>query len=250
MKEGDPQENIELKEQPYFKINITVHRHGPKEGIAGPLSSEGERVTEEYFVDAYKGIEFDDETGGADVEYSPIGRTRKTAEIYTDVVRKYGMGKIKSSREDERLSEGNIAEHLDLIEKYGGRGGKWIKGWMEAKERSLPDVKTGGEAAADFADWLLNKISDRQKQGGTQEVDAFSHGPAMLAFILKLEEKLGEKILPEDLQDKNIFESTLNYLSYMNFSADSSRPETVSFSFQGKKFEIRLSVLEELAQKN
>lgn len=248
--ERQSQQQIESKEKPDFEISIIVHRHGPKEGIAGRLSSEGEELTEKYFTDAYKGIVFDDRTDGADVEYSPIGRAQKTAEIYSDIVRHYGIGNIRSSRTDERLSEGNIAEHPDLIEQYGGRGSMWLKGWMGAEKRPLPDVKTGKEAAADFADWLLSKIFNRAKEGGVQEVDAFSHGPVMVAFILKLEEKLGEKILPENIQDKNIFENIFNYLSSMNFYTDSSRPNVIAFSFAGKKFDLPISLLQELVYEN
>src|SRR5438552_778210 len=117
----------ESKENLKYEINIVVHRHGPKEGIAGPLSGEGEKATEDYFADAYENVAFDDKAGGVDIEHSPIGRTKKTAEIYANIVRRDGVGKIKSTRADERLSEGNIAEHLDLIDQYGGRGGKWHK---------------------------------------------------------------------------------------------------------------------------
>jgi broad specificity phosphatase PhoE len=218
--------------------------------MAGPLSSEGESMTEEYFADAYKGITFDEAAGGADIEYSPVSRTQKTAEIYSNVVIKYGIGTVKSSRADERLSEGSVAEHPNLIENFGGREGRWLKGWMEAKDRPLPDVKTGSEAAADFSEWLLAKVSTRQREGRKQEIDAFSHGPVMAAFLLKLEEKLGQEILPKNWQDKNIFESSLNYLNYMNFHADSSRPDTLSLFFGEKKIEIPISSLQELVREN
>jgi broad specificity phosphatase PhoE/quercetin dioxygenase-like cupin family protein len=239
--EQQPQQHIESKERPDFKISIIVHRHGPKEGIAGPLSNEGKQMTKEYFdFVAEQGI------GEVDVEHSPVGRTRETAEIFSDAVtRKHGAEKIKSIQFDERLSEGDVAEHPDLIDEYGGRGGKWIKGWMEAEKRSLPEVKTGKETAADFADWILSKISAREKQGGEQEVQAFSHGPVMVAFISKLEEKLGEKVLPENL---SIFIGS--YLSLMDFYADSSRSDIVNFSFGSKKFEIPVSMLQELVHEN
>lgn len=234
-------QNTESKEKPDFKLGIIVHRHGPKEGIAGPLSGEGKKSTEEYFTFISK-----EELDGVDVEYSPVGRTQETAQIFSDVVgRKQGADKIKSSRSDERLSEGGIAEHPDLIDEYGGRGGKWIKGWMKADERALPDVKTGKESAIDFTDWLLSKINTRKQEGGVQEIQAFSHGPVMAAFIIKLEEKLGKKILPADL---GIFIGS--YLSLMNFYVDSSSPDIVIFSFGSKKFEVPISTLQELVYKN
>jgi len=240
--EIQPQQHIESKEKPDFRISIGVHRHGPKEGIAGHLSSEGKQLTEDYFTF----VSDEEEIGGVDVEHSPVGRTQETAQIFSDVIsRKQGNEKIKSNRADERLSEGDVAEHPELIEEYGGRGGKWIKGWMEAERRSIPNVKTGKETAADFADWLLSKISDRQKQGGAQEIQAFSHGPVMVAFIAKLEEKTGEKILPENLE---IFIGS--YLSFMSFNADSAHPDIVNFSFGNKKLEIPFSILQELIKEN
>ncbi len=239
--ERRPSGRVEKKEQLPFKIGIVVHRHGPKASIAGPLSTEGKQVTKEYFdFVAAQGV------GEIDIEHSPINRTQETAEIFSDaVIGQHGPEKIKSVKFDERLSEGGIAEHPDLIEAYGGRGAKWIAGWMQASKRPSPEVKTGKETAADFTDWILSKISDRQLKGGEQEVQTFSHAPVMVAFILKLEEKIGDKILPEDL---SLFIGS--YLSVMDFNADSSQPDIMKFSFGDRTFEIPVSVLREIVVEN
>lgn len=238
----------ESEKSPDFDLAIIVHRHGPKEGLAGPLSKEGIEGTEEYFAEAYKRISLDrHDLDGIDVEHSPIGRTKQTAEIYSDVVRKYNNAKIRSTTEDERLSEGTVAEHPELIEQYGGKGGKWIKGWLDAKERPLKSVKTGNEAVKDFASWLLEKINIRKTSGGTQEIDAFSHGPLMLGFLLKLEAKLNQQILPEDWQDKKVFDNIMNYLSYINFYINSKRPDILTCHFKGNNYEVPITAIEELS---
>jgi broad specificity phosphatase PhoE len=242
MPEKTVQAVAETREVPDFKINIIVHRHGPKEGIAGPLSEDGKRVTKEYF-------DFVAENTASEnvitIEHSPVNRTVETAEIFSESVRaSQGNEKIESIAPDERLSEGGVAEHPELIEEYGGRGGKWIAGWMNATERSEPDVKTGQETAADFSDWLLSKVLDRQKQGGVQEIEAFSHGPVMIAFMTKLEEKLGEKLLPPDI---SLFIGS--YLSLMSFSADSNTSDIIYFNFGDKKnIEIPIPLLEEMSR--
>jgi len=243
--------HIEFEKLPDYRLAIIIHRHGPKEGMAGPLSAEGEQQTEEYFREAYEGFDLDTgEVEGIDIEHSPMVRAKKTSQIYSEVIGKYNNAKIKSTREDERLSEGTVAEHLDLIEAYGGKGGKWIKGWLMADRRLREDVKTGREAVQGLASWLLEKITKRKQEGGTQEIDAFSHGPLMLGFLLKLEEKLGYKILPDNWEDKKVFENILYSLSYMNFYTESTRPEVVTLYFKGHSFEVPLTIIQELAAGN
>ncbi|MEO6077851.1 MAG: hypothetical protein ABIP54_03625 [Candidatus Andersenbacteria bacterium] len=244
------QSYIESREDPAFDLNIIVHRHGPKEGMTGTLSVEGRQATEDYFSEAYKGIEFDGPEDGVDIEYSPIHRTRETADIYSSIIQKNGIGKIRSTHEDERLSEGSVAEHPELIESYGGKKGKWLTGWMETENRPLPDVKTGQQAATGFCEWLLEKVSIRKHEGGKQEVDAFSHGPVIVAFLIQLEKKMNTKILPEHWQDTNIFEGSANYLRYINFHANSSAPDRVSLFFNDKKIEIPLELLGNMARES
>lgn len=241
--------STEFKEKvPEYNIAIIVHRHGPKDGIAGPLSAEGKEITEDYFTDAYRGFNFENkEVEGIDVIHSPIGRTKETAEIYTNTVTKNNNAKIKSVTEEERLSEGTVAEHMDLIEGYGGRG-KWMKNWLEAKERPLPDVKTGSEAVQGFAEWLLEKITLRQAEGGNQEIDAFSHGPLMLVFLMTLEEKLNVQILPENWEDKKVFDNIIHSLSYLNFFGDSSNPEIITMHYKSQNYQIPLTEIEALAE--
>lgn len=243
--------HIESKEKPNYQLAIIVHRHGPKASMSGPLSSEGKDATEEYFTQAYEGIALDAYAPeGIDLEHSPIGRTTETADIYADTLTKYNNAKFKSRTADERLSEGDISHYENLIREYGGKGGKWLKGWLEAKDRPVPTVKTGSEAASDFTEWLLDKVHNGQEQGGDQQVDAFSHAPVMAAFFLKLEQELNTKILPEDWQESNIFENSLNYLNYANFYTDSKNPNTLIVNFLGNKIEVPLDTLEKIVTEN
>ena len=110
--------SAEFKERlPEYKLGIIVHRHGPKSGMAGPLSAEGKIISEDYCPEAYKGIvlaKYHKE--GVDIEHSPIGRTKETSDIYSNIVKKYNDAKINSVTEDERLSEGTVAEYPDLID--------------------------------------------------------------------------------------------------------------------------------------
>jgi hypothetical protein len=237
----------ESEKLPDFKLAIVVHRHGPKSGLAGSLSEEGIEQTEEYFRDAYEGIELDElDLDGVDIEYSPIYRTKQTSEIYADVMRKY-RAKVRSSHEDERLSEGSIAEHPEIIAAYGQTQTEWIKGWLRDNDRRDKNVKTGKEAVKGFASWLLEKIQHRKQDGGSQEIDAFSHGPLMIGFLIVLQEKLNQSILPQNWEDKKIFDGIMGYLNYFNFFIDSKRPDVVMFQFKGVNYEVPLNIIEELA---
>lgn len=237
----------ESKESLDYRLSLTIHRHGPKIGAEGPLSEEGKEVTEEFFNNAYDGITMD--TNGTKVEHSPIHRAKETALLYSQSIERTGSGKTDSITEDERLSEGGVAENKEvlqqLLEKYG-RGGRWVKGWLDMKERPSPEVKTGAEAVADFSSWLLEKVDKSKKRGGEQEIDAFSHGPVILAFLIRLQEKSGQQILPEGWEDQDVFSKSLNYLSSLQIWTDSNNPEIVTIGFSGKNFIIPIEVIEKL----
>ncbi len=242
-----------LEKKPKYKLNIIVHRHGPKQGEDGPLSEEGKQVTRDYFENAYEGVSMDSSSGGIDIVHSPINRTQQTASIYSQVVEQTNSGVIKSEAADDRLSEGGIAENKEvlgkLLQEYGA-GGKWIIGWLKMEYRPSPEIKSGQEAVADFSKWILDKVSDSSRKGGSQEIDAFSHGPVMAAFLLKLQEKLGLSILPENWQEKKIFENVLNYLSSMNLWTDSDMAGTIQLNFAGNKIEVPIKALNELVEEN
>ncbi|NQV87973.1 MAG: hypothetical protein HQ402_00260 [Parcubacteria group bacterium] len=243
-------EKIESKENLKYSINIIIHRHGPKQDIDGPLSEEGKKLTGDYFDEAYENITMDSSSGGIDIESSPIHRAEQTGQIYSTAIKRAGLGEIKSNKTDERLSEGGIAENKDVFDKLKEKypkGSEWLRGWLEMESRPTPEIKTGKEAVADFSSWILDKILSNKEKGGYQEVDAFSHGPVMAVFIIKLEEKLKIKLLPDNWQDTKIWNNVLNYFSGIHLWADSNTPDIVNLSFADSKIEIPISTLEELA---
>lgn len=244
MGEGFVKKTIEQKELP-FQLTIVLHRHGEKASIAGDLSEFGKEQAAQYFQEAYKGVALDlDEGQGVDVESSPIGRTTQTALLSSE----NSGGKIRSFKFDERLSEGPVAHHLDLINSWGGTGGRWIGPWMALRERPHPDVKTGQEAVRGFLKWLLEKIEKRQKEGGTQEIDAFSHFPIMMAFLMKVEEITGQKLLSDGWQSVDNATQLVNFLESINVRVDSTNKNEVQMSYRGQLVRIPLKALEKAAE--
>ena len=245
-REGLPQSDAEQREKPSYSITIVVHRHGPKKSVAGELSEQGKEEVAAYFEDAYENVASALPEGqGVDQFHSPIKRVEQTAALQKE----HSGQKIDSTQVDERLSEGTIAEHPEILEQYGGRGGQWMSKWAQEKERRHPDVKTGAEASQQFAEFLLEKIHNRQTAGGQQEIDALANGPAMLSFMAGLENRLGIQILPKNWQNQTDFNKIINFLEYFNLWSDSGNPDVVHLYFKRQKFELPLTVLEEMAQK-
>jgi hypothetical protein len=236
----------EKKETPDYRLNITVHRHGPKQGLAGGLSETGKEETAQYFEEAYENITPDLPEGqSVDLEHSPINRAEETI----DLDARHSGQKIRSKKVDERLSEGRIAYHEDVVNQLGGKGGRWTSKWVEMDERPLPDIKTGKEAAQGFAEWLLEKIYERKKLGGEQEIDAASHGPAMVAMLYALEKEVKTQLLPLGWEKTTDYSQLINYLEYFNVYTDSDNPEIIKLTFKGQNVEFSLGVLKKIAGK-
>lgn len=236
---------VEHQEGLNYRTTIVVHRHGEKASLAGDLTERGKEETGDYFGQAYEGVTLDLPDGvGVGVEYSPIDRTKETAKLAVENTRV----EVTSFKPEERLSEGQIAHHEELINKFGGRGGKWIPAWIDLEERPLPDVKTGREVVRDFTNWLLEKIENGKTKGGANEIDAFSHAPVMMAFMLTLEKYLSIHILPLDWNNDENSVVPVRYLESFNFYHDSKSPTEVLFSFRGQKVNIPLDILREMAK--
>ena len=238
--------STEKEKKPAHQLWITIHRHGPKASSSGPLSPEGKQLTKQYFDDAYSGVPASIMQEGVSLEYSPIQRAEETVNIYQIFLAKNGV-KVKDRKPDERLSEGTITSREHVIEQLGGYGGLWVEKWLQTDKGEIQGLKTGKEAVAGFCSWLLEKVSQTRTSQTDAEVDAFSHGALILAFMLKLQEKLGQNIVPEDWKERKILDNTLGYLSYINFSFNPDSPEVLVFRFAGQNIEIPIKILKDLA---
>lgn len=238
-------EQREQKETPDYKLTIIVHRHGPKAAMDGPLTEIGKEEVADFFADAYEGVANDLPEGqGVDIEHSPIQRTTETA---YSLARASGQ-KVNSIKSDERLSEGEISRFSNLIEQWGGKGGRWMSKWITLDARPYPEVKTGSEAVRDFSGWLLEKINRLKEKGGVQEVDAISHVPVMVAFLARLEERLGASLLPMDWAKNDDASKLVDYLQYVNLYTDSAVPDSIKLNFKGNTVDVPIQVIQELAE--
>jgi broad specificity phosphatase PhoE len=221
----------ERKENPSFKLSVILHRHGPKEGDSGPLSEEGRKDTKNYYHDNYRGVPL----GTTEVLHSGLERAGQTADIFLNEVDTSNMA---YSHNDSRLSEGTISDFPNLRKEYGGSRGRWLRVWLDAAQRSDPDVKTGKEAVDELKGWLQQNMEKAESEGGNHEVDAFTHGPVIAALLVILDEKYGTGFLPSDWTEKDIFRTQIPYLSTVSLTFDSLRPNVFTVNFKDKKAEI------------
>lgn len=256
----------EVKETPAYQLTIVFHRHGPKQGVGGPLTVEGRERTEEVFDDAYAGVP-SEASEGVDVVYSNLheidpsaSRAKQTADTAMVSMRSRGE-KVRSVSADDRLSEGQMAKHEEFIHSLGGRSGKYLKGWMELETSPIEGVKTGKETAAGVAGWVLEKIAGLQESGRTQEIEAFTHGPVLAAFLLRLEELTGQSILPDNWMQQEIknevgevvqpkmspMRTHLEFLSSFNLSTDARNPDVFMVNFKSKSISAPLELLRQMA---
>lgn len=235
-------------EKEKWEVHITVHRHGPKSSVSGPLSEEGKKYVADYFEDAYQGVA--PRTENVEMESSPIHRAQETGSLYKKSASHF-FEKSGPTKIDSRLSEGGIAETKaldDLKQKYG-RGLGIIEGSMDLKDRPFPEVKTGTEIVRDFSQWILEKIESGKEKGGVREIDVVSHGLVIGPFLYAIQKETGEKIFPEDTDKANIFEKELGYLSYINLWVNSSEPEILNLAFNSKVFQIPVKIIKKLSGK-
>lgn len=183
---------IESKEVPDFDLAVTITRHGPKQGMDGPLSEQGAQETEEYFSDAYENVAIDTDRKRR-VIASPKERASQTARVYQKVLeRNNGVEPVEVETE-EFLNEGDIMAFYDSLSANEQKN--WFKYWHDGSKELPPNAPDFKNVVRDFSSWLLKEINTAKTTGGNLDIDAFSHGPLMGAVLLSLEDELGEEII-------------------------------------------------------
>lgn len=224
-----------------YELSLVIHRHGEKSDLDGDLTEAGKQEVADFMYDAYSGMEsFYPDSAGIQIVHSPVNRVKETADIAKENL---GTNPVISITEDPRLTEGDIAKYRDILIELGGVGGKWVQKWMELQERPRDDVKTGQEVARDFASFLLEKIKKNKQTGGTEEIMAFSHFPAMMAFLVALQENISIQILPENWKE----EITIDYLDWLDIISKSDDSENIQIIFKGVKAKVPIEILQKMA---
>ena len=253
-------------EHPDYELGIVVYRHGPKEPGEpdGGLDPAKKQDVYDEFSKKFHGGKFHPDSGGSDIESSPVNRAFETSEIYTNAIEDEEVGDTTKHEVDDRLGEGNIGKYVDqLAGKHNDddidSGKTFFTKWLELDREKIEDgeygdLKTGEEAITDFSNWLLEKINGNKENGGTQEIDALSHGPLMAGFVLEVEKRMGIKdsSLPKGWEKDNkelLFKEGKKFepVSSMSFYTSSKIPEIIYFAFDKKRIEVPLSIIEEMA---
>lgn len=221
-----------------FETNILITRHGPKDGLGGPLSEEGKQSVLKH----YQSQQPHSPEAEIKVISSPISRAFETASIYKNVqdeMRSFSSADIEL---DERLSEKNLVEFIEQLQQ--DKKDEWFQEWFASE--------LGRQAASDLSSWILEQLLAQQFRGGALKIHAFSHGPTMAAFILILEELSGENLISNIDDETNrlsisrLFSSensAFNYLSALEISNRSDDPEKIMIKLQDRTVSIPISLL-------
>lgn len=234
-----PQENRENPKD--YELMISVTRHGPKADMhAEDLSPAGRQDVADRFYDAYEGVSIDNRDRTKIVS-SSIKRVVQTVGIAEHSLQQYNEAAPMQVELDERITEQGVNAFIKQLPEDQRKN--WFQYWYESEE--------GHAATVNFKNWLIEQINNAKSTGGKIEVDAYSHGPVMGAFLIRLEDKLGLKFLARGKEDplrlnrdKLVGEGgDLAVLSNFNVTVSSKNPEVIKIFFHGQTHEVSLKDL-------
>lgn len=227
-------------------LSVTVTRHGPKDGLDGELTENGRRWIENYYRDSLKNNTLNTMISRK-LFCSPKNRCRETAKLFQQSLKSYLPSLNVELIEEERLSEKFLVSFIrSLPSEYRD---DWFRHWYVAS--------VGQDAAVDLAKWLIDQITTIHIEKKPLLIDAFSHGPVMAAFILRLEEKSNLEMLPtKSNQDRlhlnKLFSSEngdFNYLSSFSIHVPNKNTLEMYVILQNKIFSVPISLLYDLVNK-
>jgi broad specificity phosphatase PhoE len=244
---------FESKVMPDFDLAVTITRHGPKQGMDGPLSEQGTKETEEYFSDAYKNVVIDPYRKRR-VIASPKERANQTARIHEKVLERNNNVESVEVETNEFLNEGDIMAFYNSLTP--DEQINWFKYWYDGNKELSPNTPDFKKVVQGFFSWFLKEIKNVKIAGGNLDIDTFSHGPLMGAILLSLEDELGEEIITSpNIRDGRIdrtkifdlYNGQLRALQNINFYINSKEPEIIKLSVLDKVISIPIIVFEKLA---
>ncbi len=222
---------------------ITITRHGPKQGFDGRLSAQGRDAVKNFYNSIFSSAIA---MPAPDIVVSsPIPRAVETAEIYHEaVIEKFPLSDLPLVQ-DERLSEKDTVEFVKELPL--GHQADWFRYWYQSE--------VGKFAVSDFAKWILQQINQHSDDLAEFRIAAFSHGPVMAAFILRLEDILDTTIMlpTREGQDRLDFEKLFgaengdfDFLSTLKIEFLTQWPETTIVSFGDTSIRVPLTTLVQL----
>lgn len=223
----------------HIVINIT--RHGPKESLGGPLTSEGKKRVESHYTALYRNKN-KHALAQRKLVSSPVHRAIETANIYKEISELFLNLPPIVLEKDTRLSEQGLVdfvEHLPEDKKFD-----WFRHWF--------DSAIGKQAIKEFSCWIIEQLQNHKNDSRNVQIDAFSHGPVMAGFVLHLEELTNINMLrlsrstDDKLSLEELFNNAtapFNYLSTIQIRYNSSNPKFFDIQILEKVFSIDLQLL-------
>src|SRR5688572_23147870 len=109
-----------------YVLDITITRHGPKDGIGGNLTAKGKESVLDYYKNFYN-KPFQNQFAKRRLVSSPIHRAIETAYIYKGVIEEYNNAFPVPVEEDERLSEKDLVEFIHQLPE--NQQDDWFRYW-------------------------------------------------------------------------------------------------------------------------
>lgn len=226
-----------------YELYISVTRHGPKAGQhSEELSESGKQDVADYFYEAYEGVPID--SRNRKVVSSKVKRVLQTTRIAENSLEQYNEAEPVAVEIAEGISELGVDDYVRSLPEEQREN--WFQDWYKSEE--------GHKATANFIGWLLEQISNARQAGGKLEIDTYSHGPVMAAFLVRLEDQLGLQFIARGKDDplrlnrnKLLGEGgDFSVLSNFNIQVSSKNPELIRIIFHGKTTEVPLDELEKI----
>ena len=179
---------------------------------------------------------------------SKVNRVVQSANVAEQNMQAYSGAEKLAIEQDDRISEIDVNKFVDNLSEEDKKD--WFKLWFKSDE--------GKKAVANFCDWILDQIDQSKNKGGKIEVDAYSHGPLMAAFMFELEDFLGKRIITEEnisdeqrLNRNRIFgaDGVFDFVTNVNIHAKSSEPNSIKILFKGKEARVDLNAVRQLKEK-
>ncbi len=228
------------------QLRIVITRHGPKDGLNGVLTPQGRELVFAHYIN-FTTQETNEFKNGIIFQRklvsSPIRRALQTAKIFKNVLELNLDSSLEIDIErDDRLSEKNLTDFV--LNLPPEKRSDWFRYWYYSSD--------GSKTIRAFCNWLIEQMQNQKLNRSNIEINAFSHGPVMAGFVLRLEDMLGKKIISNELSSKDRMDfvklfaarsSLFNYLGTLELIFRSDKPNFFTLNIQGIEIEIPESAL-------
>lgn len=239
-----------------YYLNNYIFRHAAKEGMNGPLSMDGAVKAHQLFSQALELFPLvarnpnkhgGDLRLGVDFSWTPMMRGEQTADVAIDQYRSTSLASVRVCGSDRRLSEGEIADHPELI-KGPEKAERWVKDFLETEGKGWPQgVKTGKEAASGLANLVMERIRFCQETSSYYNWIDIANGLTVIAYLYWLGKLWEKEIIKIELSDTASLNRTIPYLGHVRLRNHYQRKQILWIDYRGHRYDTPVGLTQVMA---